>query len=426
MPLRSLVNSRSVVGAYIGSGLQLFVGGTVIVWIPSYLNRYYAMATDAAGGVAAMIVLVAGMGMIACGMLSDRLCRNGPERKFSLAIAYCLASCVLLSLAFALPHGTPQLVMIALGMFLAAGTSGPAGAMVANLTPLPIHGTAFAMLTLVNNLLGLAAGPLVTGLLADSAGPGGRIPAGAIDQPGRGRGVLFRQAALPGRHPAGGTPPPADLRRRTRCRRERQQPAHDRHPFRPDLPLVLHRQAPARAARGIGSRRAYPEVAVESVWHPVQLLPDVPEQGLPFAEFYERRLGSPEAVRQRRQQIALAAQSVGLDLDLTRIERMPNTARAHQLLRRVAALGEPELYEALLDRLFAAYFQRGEDIGDAATLRALAAEVGVPADRLADATPGDASPAADEAGHRGRAAFRVQRALCPCPARTMPPPCSWP
>lgn len=170
VPLRSLVNSRSVVGAYIGSGLQLFVGGTVIVWIPSYLNRYYAMATDAAGGVAALIVLVAGVGMIACGMLSDRLCRNAPARKFSLAIAYALSSCALLSLAFSMPHGTPQLVMIGLGMLLAAGTSGPAGAMVANLTPLPIHGTAFAMLTLVNNLLGLAAGPLVTGLLADQLG----------------------------------------------------------------------------------------------------------------------------------------------------------------------------------------------------------------------------------------------------------------
>ncbi|UNK49704.1 MFS transporter [Lysobacter sp. S4-A87] len=170
VPLRSLVNSRSVVGAYIGSGLQLFVGGTVIVWIPSYLNRYYAMATDVAGGVSAIIVLVSGIGMIACGMLSDRMCRNAPEHKFNLAIAYSLGSCVLLSLAFALPHGTPQLVMIALGMMLAAGTSGPAGAMVANLTPLPIHGTAFATLTLANNLLGLAAGPLVTGLLADALG----------------------------------------------------------------------------------------------------------------------------------------------------------------------------------------------------------------------------------------------------------------
>ena len=170
VPLRSLVNSRSVLGAYIGSGLQLFVGGTVVVWLPSYLNRYYAMATDRAGVVSALIVLVSGLGMIACGMFSDRLCRNAPARKFSLAIACGVSSCVLLSLAFALPHGVPQLVVIALGMFMAAGTSGPAGAMVANLTPLPIHGTAFAMLTLVNNMLGLAAGPLVTGLLADALG----------------------------------------------------------------------------------------------------------------------------------------------------------------------------------------------------------------------------------------------------------------
>jgi hypothetical protein len=147
--------------AYIGSGLQLFVGGTVIVWLPSYLNRYYAMATDAAGAVAAMIVLVARPGHDRVRHGQSTACAGTvPARKFSLAIAYSLGSCVLLSLAFALPHGTPQLVMIGLGMFLAAGTSGPAGAMVANLTPLPIHGTAFAMLTLVNNLLGLAAGPL--------------------------------------------------------------------------------------------------------------------------------------------------------------------------------------------------------------------------------------------------------------------------
>ena len=72
-PLRTLFSSRSVIAAYIGSGLQLFVGGTVIVWMPSYLNRYYDMATDKAGGVAAIIVLCSGAGMILCGMLSDRL-----------------------------------------------------------------------------------------------------------------------------------------------------------------------------------------------------------------------------------------------------------------------------------------------------------------------------------------------------------------
>ncbi|WP_369959770.1 MFS transporter [Pseudomonas benzenivorans] len=169
-PLRTLYSSRSVISAYVGSGLQLFVGGTVIVWMPSYLNRFYGMATDQAGAVAAIIVLCSGAGMILCGMLSDRMCRNRPDRKIVLSVAYCLGSCLLLSLAFALPFGTPQLVMICLGMVIAAGTSGPAGAMVANLTHYSVHGTAFATLTLANNMLGLATGPLLTGKVSDLIG----------------------------------------------------------------------------------------------------------------------------------------------------------------------------------------------------------------------------------------------------------------
>jgi MFS family permease len=90
--------------------------------------------------------------------------------KLSLAIAYCLISFVMLSTAFLLPPGIPQLILIGLGMFFGAGTVGPAGAMVANLTPAPIHGTAFATLSLANNLLGLAPAPIVTGLLADALG----------------------------------------------------------------------------------------------------------------------------------------------------------------------------------------------------------------------------------------------------------------
>jgi hypothetical protein len=41
--------------------------------------------------------------------------------------------------------------------------------MVAGLTPAAIHGTAFATLTLANNFLGLAPGPIVTGWLADQS-----------------------------------------------------------------------------------------------------------------------------------------------------------------------------------------------------------------------------------------------------------------
>ncbi|EJM58177.1 arabinose efflux permease family protein [Pseudomonas sp. GM49] len=169
-PLRTLWSSRSVVSTYIASGLQLFVGGTVMVWIPSYLNRYYDMPTDKAGGMAAIIVLCSGAGMILCGMLSDRLCRNSPERKVSLAIGFCLGSCLLLSAAFALQAGPVQLLLICLGMLIATGTTGPAGAMVANLTHYSVHGTAFATLTLANNMLGLAPGPFITGRVSDLIG----------------------------------------------------------------------------------------------------------------------------------------------------------------------------------------------------------------------------------------------------------------
>ena len=130
-----------------------------------------------------------------------------------------------------------------------------------------------------------------------------------------------------------------------------------------------------------------PRVPVRTRWRPVQLLPDVPDEGLPFAPFYEQRLGSAEAVRLRREQVLRAARSVDLALDLTAIARLPNTARVHRLLRRVAALNEPALYDTLLEGLFAAYFQRGLDIGDAATLERLAAEAGAPEGLVDDVHP---------------------------------------
>jgi hypothetical protein len=102
--------------------------------------------------------------------LSDRLCRNAPQRKIALAVVYCLLTCVLLSAGFRLEPGPLQLTVIAIGMFVAMGTSGPSGAMVANLTHVAVHGAAFATLTLANNLLGLAPGPYLTGVLADHLG----------------------------------------------------------------------------------------------------------------------------------------------------------------------------------------------------------------------------------------------------------------
>lgn len=170
VPLRELVGNRSIKLAYGASGLQLFAAGALPAWLPSYFNRYYHLPVDQAGSLAALLLLVCGMGMILCGMVSDRFARNRPERKIALGIGYCVGTALSLTLAMLLPPGTAQLILLGIAMFLVAGTVGPVGAMVANLTPLAIHGSAFATLTLANNLLGLAPGPILTGRMADAIG----------------------------------------------------------------------------------------------------------------------------------------------------------------------------------------------------------------------------------------------------------------
>ncbi len=168
--LRTLVSTPSVVCAYVGSGLQLFVAGSLFAWLPSYLNRAYGLAPDRAGVAAAGFILLMGVGMIVCGVITDRPTRTQPISKWTTALVYACLSLALLLLGFAQDPGGLQLVLIAAGAFFAAGVSGPAGAMVANLTPASIRATAFGTLTLANNLLGLAAGPVVVGLLADRLG----------------------------------------------------------------------------------------------------------------------------------------------------------------------------------------------------------------------------------------------------------------
>jgi len=168
--LRTLFSTPSVIAAYVGSGLQLFIAGSLFAWLPSYLNRAYGLAPDKAAGVAAIAILFMGTGMIVCGAVTDRLARTVPIRKWTTAIVYTAASLVFLGIGFSLPHGGLQLALLAIGIFFAAGTAGPAGAMVANLTHESIRATAMGTLSLANNLLGLAAGSLITGILADRFG----------------------------------------------------------------------------------------------------------------------------------------------------------------------------------------------------------------------------------------------------------------
>ncbi|MCX2685482.1 DsbA family oxidoreductase [Pseudomonas sp. DCB_AW] len=139
-------------------------------------------------------------------------------------------------------------------------------------------------------------------------------------------------------------------------------------------------------------REARPEVEVTLAWHGVQLLPDLPATGQPFADFYRRRLGSDEAVRQRQGQVQEAARAVGELIDFSRIARMPNTADAHRLLLHAVELGSEQQVGALLERLFAAYFREGEDLGDRDTLLRIAEQCGFTPAALAGSLSADGRP----------------------------------
>jgi sugar phosphate permease len=167
---KSLFGSPAVVLAYVASGLQLFVLGALAAWAPSYLNRAQGLTPGVAAAAAAGLMLSAGVGMVACGALSDRLCAGRPHLRPWLASAFALITFTALEAALVAPPGAAQIGLALIGLFCAGGTTGPAGAIVAAGTPLALHGAALAVLTLANNLLGLAPGPALTGLLADRLG----------------------------------------------------------------------------------------------------------------------------------------------------------------------------------------------------------------------------------------------------------------
>ncbi|MFD9615495.1 MFS transporter, partial [Streptomyces sp. NPDC059083] len=170
VPVSTLFTNPAVLCAYVGSALQIFTAAVLLSWMPSFFGRYYDLAPDRAGAVASVFVLLVGAGMVGCGMITDRVSRTDMSRKWTTAIVFCAIALACLAIGFAVGRGPLQLLLIGVGAFFSGGSSGPAAAMVANLTHPSVQASAFGTLTLANSLLGLALGPFVVGVLADHLG----------------------------------------------------------------------------------------------------------------------------------------------------------------------------------------------------------------------------------------------------------------
>ncbi|MES3024648.1 MAG: DsbA family protein [Pseudomonadota bacterium] len=154
-------------------------------------------------------------------------------------------------------------------------------------------------------------------------------------------------------------------------------------------------------------RAAAPEVPVALHWKGVQLLPGVPDGGYHFMDFYRQRLGSDAAIARRQAQVRAAAASAGAVIDYGAITVMPNTADAHRLLELAGATLGAEGHLGLLERLLRAYFERGEDLGDAAVLRAHGLACGLAPAALARLFKGAGTPYAGQSSGQGVPLFTM-------------------
>lgn len=131
----------------------------------------------------------------------------------------------------------------------------------------------------------------------------------------------------------------------------------------------------------IGKRRleralaAEPAGSIEVGWRPFQLNPEMPDEGMSRRDYLRAKFGEDDG-GDRYKHVIAAGLEEGIPFAFEKMQRTPNTVRAHRLIRYATRAGTPD---ALVERLFVAYFVETRDVGDIDVLAAVAGEVGLDA-----------------------------------------------
>jgi len=169
--VQELLRPRTALVTCVGAGFNLLVVSTMYAWLPSFFNRYYGLAPDHAGAKTAIVVMLGGVGALACSMIADRLSRRMPSARLLVPAIAALLTTALMSIAFGLLEpGPAQFALIMAGALVMAGSVGPTDAVVIDVTHPSLRATAVSVLSLTRNLFGLAGGPLLAGALSDRFG----------------------------------------------------------------------------------------------------------------------------------------------------------------------------------------------------------------------------------------------------------------
>jgi len=155
----------------------------------------------------------------------------------------------------------------------------------------------------------------------------------------------------------------------------------------------------------VGKRRleralaARPGLAVEIAWHPFQLNPDMPREGLDRRRYLEAKFGGAAGARQIYDRIRDTGTGEGIAFDFDAIGTTPNTVDSHRLVKWA---GDAGVQDAVVEALFRAYFFEGRNIGLAEVLADVAAACGMDRAAIAERLTGE-----DDRDHVAQAAQQM-------------------
>jgi predicted DsbA family dithiol-disulfide isomerase len=127
-----------------------------------------------------------------------------------------------------------------------------------------------------------------------------------------------------------------------------------------------------RLERAIAAVEGQHEVQVH--WHPFQLNPMMPKEGISRKEYRTRKFGSWERSLELDAKVIAVGESEGIHFAFDKTERTPNTVDAHRLIWLADQHG---CQNAVVEALFRAYFNEGRDIGHHQTLIDVVSEAGL-------------------------------------------------
>ncbi|MBR0801317.1 MFS transporter [Bradyrhizobium jicamae] len=174
--IASIGRSATVRWVCVGAAAELIAVSALWSWLPSFLNRTYGLAPERAGMQAALVVLAGAFGSLVLGIVVDRAGLRSARGRFLAVSVLCLAAMATLMFAFGSRHlgielgQASQFGAILFGGFLATCTVGPAAATVLDVIHPGVRSTGASVLSLFQNLFGLAIGPLIGGMLSDAVG----------------------------------------------------------------------------------------------------------------------------------------------------------------------------------------------------------------------------------------------------------------